>query len=279
MKPFTLSLAGHGVILAALLVTTFLQACRTNKPKPEQIELFSLIADEEPVQEPAAVADPIPMPPPEKPDPEPEPEPPPPIPEPPKPAPIPDPELDALIQEKKKEPEKPKKVEKPKPEVKKPPEKKPIVPSNKIVQRPVPQQQKKPEPKPVPFDKTRKQVSQDDIRKALSSGTATASATPKGPTVSTSERARCQAIIKQALLSVWERPGQNDAGSRPAFIELTFDATGRVKSHKLASSSGSQIFDNSALAAAQKTKKINNLGADYLKAYNYKVLIDFTLEN
>ncbi len=212
------------------------------------------------------------------PEPAPEPEPDAPL-----PVALPDPPKDAIVIEKKKEPEK-KPPEKKPPEKKppeKPPEKKPFVKGQRVESVPQPKQPKFEElykpydpSKPVSTKPvTDKKLSRAEIDKALGLG-----ATPGTRNmIPEDEISRCVLLVKRAMYDAWEQPGTGDAGSRPALMDIQMDSTGRVVSYRIRQSSGSVFFDQTVLKAAANSAPIRGLTPAFLKQYA-TLTVEFKLE-
>ena len=185
----------------------------------------------------------------EAPAPEPDPEPPKPEPEPPKPDDIALPKPEPKKPEPKK-PEKPK-IEKGKRVVKKPPVKSTVTPKDKP-------------------------LSDAEIQKWL------------GKRVKVGERNSLPkndlslnfSLIKNALYDAWNQPAREAAGFRPAEIAFSIGPGGRIQNPRLQTSSGSEVFDQSALDAVRRTGSIPDLSAEFLREYrNQDLVIEFKLSN
>jgi outer membrane biosynthesis protein TonB len=89
MNPLKLSLAAHATVLLAAFAFSFLHGCASTDNDASELPMFTLISDDEPVDQPddePILEDPVPPPPP-----------PPPPPLPPDPQPIVEPEPDAIV--------------------------------------------------------------------------------------------------------------------------------------------------------------------------------------
>ncbi len=272
------SMALHGVLLFFAVVVPLLPAFR---PKEAAIPLDFTVVLEENLVEPNV--------PPEVAEPEmkkvPEPEPETPL-EPPKPVPLPDPPKNAVIMEKKKEPEKKKESEKkkePEPVKKKPePVKKPE-PFKKgtRIEAPKRPQQPKFEQLYKPYDPSKpantkpltdKRLTRAEIDKALRDGArpGTRNEIPQD------EISRCVVLVRRALYEAWEQPGSGDAGARPALVDIRLDSSGRVVSYRIRQSSGSAYFDQTVLKAAANAPPIRGLSLAFLKQYE-TLTVEFKL--
>jgi len=277
MTPFKISITSHVIIILLTLVFSFFQGCVWSKP-PSDVPMFELLSldandeiEESDVIEEIVVVEipppPLPPPLPEK------------LPEPP---PIVIPEADAIIKDEVKEtppPPQPPKPEEPKKEEPKP-EKKPIQVSNVRVTRDT---QKKPVEKPVekPAEKTpakpaEKTKSFADTHTAVDSKSINVGTpTPGNPNLKATERDRINNAIREALIVEWKKESVSALeGSRPAVLELTLNAAGRVTEAKVTTSSGSKIFDDAAVRAARRTT-IKEVTPAYLREAKNKVIVPF----
>ncbi len=233
----------HVLVVGGVLFYTVLSGCIFKK-QPVEIVEFTIAVD--PVEE-------------EEPEPEPkEPEPPKPAPEPPKPD-------DIAIPKPKPDPPKPK----PKPEPPKPkPKPKPKIEKGKRVTKKSPVKSKvKPKDKPL---------SDAEIQKWL------------GKRVKIGERNSLPkndlslnfSLIKNALYDAWNQPAREAAGFRPAEVIFSIGPGGRVQNPRLQTSSGSDVFDQSALEAVRRTGSIPGLSAAFLQEYrNQDIVIEFKLSD
>ncbi|MDD4019438.1 MAG: TonB C-terminal domain-containing protein [Kiritimatiellae bacterium] len=271
------SIALHGVLLLAAIVLPLLPAFR---PKEVVIPVDFTVVLEENLIEPNVPPEVAPQPEkttePEKTETVPDPDPP-------KPVPLPNPPKDAVVVEKKKEPEK-KPVKKPEP-VKKPPEpvKKPEpFKKGKRIELPKKPQQPKFEELYKPYDPskppsvkpvTEKMLSRAEIAKALREGAraGTRNVIPED------EISRCVLLVKRALYDAWEQPGTGDAGTRPALMDIRLDSTGRIVSYRIRQSSGSAYFDQTVLKAAANSVPVRGLTLAFLKQYE-TLTVEFKLE-
>jgi outer membrane biosynthesis protein TonB len=239
------------------------------KRKPVEIPLEFTVVIEQPQETTRVRNDPTP-PKPEPPKPEPpKPEPPkpePPKPEPPKPQPDPPP-ADAVVP-----------VTKPdvKPEVK--PDVKPVpnpTPPKPVFVKGERVVRQAPAPTTLQPVKLARQpmLSAEEIARLLALGARVGEAN----VIPQDEVQRCFLLVKQALYEAWVRPSRNDAGSRPAQIELTFGPGGTIARVRLVSSSGSVLLDRSAEAAGRAAGQVSGLTARFLRDYP-RVTVDFELE-
>jgi colicin import membrane protein len=266
------AVALHGLLLAAAAIVPLVPGCRT---KEIAIPLdFTIVLDANQIDPnvPEETAEPAPKPAP--------------LPEPSKPTPLPDPPKDAVIVEKKKEPEK--KVEK-KPDPPKPPPKKPEPPPKKPEFQKGKRVEAQKKPQPPRFDEiykpydpskptsakpvTDKQLSRDEIEKALRDGAraGTRNSIPED------EVSRCVLLVRRALHDAWVQPSAGDAGPQPAFLDIRLDSTGRIVSYRISQSSGSAYFDQTVLKAAANAQPIRGLTLAFLKQYE-TVTVEFRLE-
>lgn|GEM_PF-849870 len=297
----------HGI---ALLLAIILPLIHFFHFKEKEVPSdFTVVLDENLVEQNVPTPAPSPEPEPTPPAPAPnEPEPksapaeeePAPEPEAPPPAALPEPPKDALVIEKKKP--KPKK-----PPEKKPPEKKVETPTEKKasdkktektaekktaekktfvkgkrVDFPAKPAQPRFEDIYKPYDPSKpvsvkpttdKMLSRGDIEKALGMG---AVAGTKN-SIPEDEASRCFILVRRAMYDAWDQPGKSDAGSRPALLEVHLDLTGRVVSYKISQSSGSGYCDQTVLKAAAKVAAIRGLSLAFLKQYD-TLTVEFKLE-
>jgi len=277
------SLALHGVLLFLAVLLPLMPMFRR---KELAIPLEFTVVLEQNLDEPNVPDEPEKM---KEPEPEPEPDP-----EPLKPLPVPEPVRDAVVMEKKKEPEK-KKPETKEPEKKEPEKKKPEPP--KPVKKPV----KKPEfkkgkrveapkkpPQPrfeemyKPFDPSKavtrkpvtdKKLSRAEIDKALRDGARPGVRNE----VPADEISRCVLLVRNALYEAWEQPGEGESGPRPALLDIRLDSGGRIVSYRIRQSSGNTYFDQTVLKAAANAAPIRGLSLAFLKQYE-TLTVEFKLE-
>lgn len=271
------SMALHGVLLFLAVVVPLLPSFR---PKEVAIPLDFTVVLEENLVEPNVPPDTVKTEQVKPPDPEPEPEP-----APLKPVPLPDPPKDAVVVEKKKEPEKkkpPEPVKKPDPVKKPEPAKKPEFKKGKRVEAPKKPQQPKFEELYKPYDPSKpasvkpltdKKLSRAEIEKALRDGARPGVRNE----IPADEVSRCVFLVKRAMYEAWEQPGAGDAGPRPALLDIRLDSSGRIVSYRIRQSSGSAFFDQTVLKAAANAAPIRGLSLAFLKQYE-SLTVEFKLE-
>lgn len=271
------SMALHGVLLFLAVVVPLLPSFR---PKEVAIPLDFTVVLEENLVEPNVPPDTVKAEQVKPPDPEPEPEP-----APLKPVPLPDPPKDAVVVEKKKEPEKkkpPEPVKKPDPVKKTEPAKKPEFKKGKRVEAPKKPQQPKFEELYKPYDPSKpasvkpltdKKLSRAEIEKALRDGARPGVRNE----IPADEISRCVFLVKRAMYEAWEQPGAGDAGPRPALLDIRLDSSGRIVSYRIRQSSGSAFFDQTVLKAAANAAPIRGLSLAFLKQYE-SLTVEFKLE-
>ncbi len=268
------SCALHGLLLLAALILPLLPFFRRQEitiPVDFTVVLEDNLTPPNVPPEPAPKA-------PDKPVPQTEP-----APNAPPPKPLPDPPKDAVVLEKKPEPEKKKLPEKPKepekktpPEKPKEPEKKPFVKGRRVEEPARPPQPKEDFTKLKPVTTkpvTDAAMSREKIREMLEKG-----AKPGvRNTVPEDEMARCALLVKRAMYEAWEQPGVGDAGPRPTLLDIRLDLTGRVISYRIRQSSGSKYFDQTVLKAAANVMPIRGLSVAFLKQYE-TLTVEFKVE-
>ena len=271
------SMALHGVLLFLAVVVPLLPSFR---PKEVAIPLDFTVVLEENLVEPNVPPDTVKAEQVKPPDPEPEPEP-----APLKPVPLPDPPKDAVVVEKKKEPEKkkpPEPVKKPDPVKKTEPAKKPEFKKGKRVEAPKKSQQPKFEELYKPYDPSKpasvkpltdKKLSRAEIEKALRDGARPGVRNE----IPADEVSRCVFLVKRAMYEAWEQPGAGDAGPRPALLDIRLDSSGRIVSYRIRQSSGSAFFDQTVLKSAANAAPIRGLSLAFLKQYE-SLTVEFKLE-
>lgn len=206
---------------------------------------------------------------------------------------ISDPEPQKKEPEVKEEPRKddiPAVVPEKKPEVKpkpKPPEKKPEV---KPKPKPKPPE-KKPETKPKPKPQMEKGKRINNVPKttkfegkqvltpkqladALKNGAVVGSTT----SIPADELSRNISILKREITKAWLRPSRENAGRLPAVIRFSLWEGGRVSSPVLVSSSGSKVFDDSAIAAVRSVGRVDNLSYRFIKE-NSVIELEFSFDD
>ena len=237
----------HVLVIGGVLFYAVLRGCLFKK-QPIEIVEFTIAVD--PVEEePPAPKEPEPKPQP-KPDPRPN-------------------QDDIAVQKKKPEP--PKKQPDPPKEQKKPEPKKPekhkIEKGKRVVKKPPVKSTVTPKDKPL---------SDAEIQKWL------------GKRVKVGERNSLPkndlslnfSLIKNALYDAWNQPAREAAGFRPAEIAFSIGPGGRIQNPRLQTSSGSEVFDQSALDAFRRTGSIPDLSAEFLREYrNQDLVIEFKLSN
>ncbi len=255
------SLAGHGAVV--LLAVGVALCSGWVRRKPVEIPLvFTVVVEEPQDQAPRQTTSrPRPKPPAD----------------PPKPPPAPAPPAEATVPVVKPEPVKPKpRPDPPRPELEKP---KPQPDSGKP--KPADSGFKKGErvvrrvPVNVPPVKLARQpmLSAEEIARLLAAGARVG----EENVLPQSEVQRCFLLVKEALYNAWSRPARNDAGPRPAQIELAFGPGGVVRDVRLVRSSGSALHDRSAMAAGRAVGRVDGLTARFLRDYA-RVTVDFELE-
>ncbi len=270
---FQLSLVGHVTICVVALLVAFLHGCISADKKPD-VPMFTLIAIDTPADEPEVKDEPIVK------------EDPPPPPPPPEPPPLPPPktivddDVDALIKDKQKDPPKidkppvkePPKIDPPKPDPPKPDPPKPTIKvSNKRVTRTNTQPQPPPKPKEPSFDTTHRRMTDEEMKNAIA-GSIT---TQGNPQLSSNEKNRIIGFIASALKNEWVKESVGALeGTRPALVEITLDAKGRVTDAKIITSSGSPLYDEAAKRAALRTR-IPEVTPAFLKEANNKIRVPF----
>ena len=271
------SMALHGVLLFLAVVVPLLPSFR---PTEVAFPLDFTVVLEENLVEPNVPPDTVKAEQVKPPDPEPEPEP-----APLKPVPLPDPPKDAVVVEKKKEPEKkklPEPVKKPDPVKKPEPAKKTEFKKGKRVEAPKKPQQPKFEELYKPYDPSKpasvkpltdKKLSRAEIEKALRDGARPGVRNE----IPADEISRCVFLVKRAMYEAWEQPGAGDAGPRPALLDIRLDSSGRIVSYRIRQSSGSAFFDQTVLKAAANAAPIRGLSLAFLKQYE-SLTVEFKLE-
>lgn len=92
----------------------------------------------------------------------------------------------------------------------------------------------------------------------------------------TSEEQMNFSLVRKALYDAWNAPPPASAGYRPAEVEFSIDASGRVSGARIVQSSGSAVFDESALAAVRSIDRIPGLSVRFLER-NRKLTVEFKL--
>lgn len=249
-----LSIAAHAAMIVAIIAGATARGCFRRKQPPEICE-FTIAAD--PFEETDAREnkekprdEQITPPPAPEPEPEPKPEPaapPKPKPAPPKPKPAPP---------------------KPEPAPKPAPARRPPVEKGKRIRRVqrVVKTSVKPESEPLSEAEIRKWL---DGRAPVTVGTRTS--LPKD------ERDRNASIIKKALYGAWRLPSRETAGRRVAAVTIKLGADGALSDPRVVESSGSDVFDRSALEAVRAVARIPELSRDFLRAFP-EVIVEFKLD-
>ena len=247
-KASVLSVIIHVVVIGCLLFYTAIRGCLFKKQKIELVE-FTIAVD--PVEE---------EPPPAPKEPEPKPEP--------KPDPKPKPDDIAL---QKKKPEPPKKKPDPPKEQKKPEPKKPEKPKiekGKRINKPVVKSPVKP--------KEKQTLTDEEIKKWLGKRVKIGETT----SLPQNDLSLNFSLIKNALYDAWNQPSREAAGTRPAEIAFSVGPGGRIQNPRLQTSSGSAVFDQSALEAVRRVGSIPDLSAEFIKNFKGQdLVIEFKLSD
>ena len=244
-KASVLSVIIHVVVIGGLLFYTAIRGCLFKKQKVELVE-FTIAVD--PVEE--------------------EPPPAPKEPEPPKPEPKPVPKLDDIaLQKKKPDPPKPKpEPPKPKPEPKKP--EKPKIEKGKRINKPVVKSTVKP--------KEKQTLTDEEIKKWLGKRVKIGETT----SLPQNDLSLNFSLIKNALYDAWNQPSREAAGNNPAVIAFSIGLGGRIQNPRLQTSSGSAVFDQSALEAVRRVGSIPDLTPEFINQFKGQDLtIEFKLSD
>lgn len=177
-------------------------------------------------------------------------------------------DIPAVVPDKPKPRPKPEPKPKPKPEPKPKPKPKPEMKKGTRVENKV----KLPQPKFKPEE--RQKLTDEEIRRALSNGAVI------GPTTSIpkDEVSRNMSILKRELTKAWLKPGKEDEGWRPASVQFSLGAGGRISSPVLVTSSGNAKFDDSVLNAVKAVLRVDGLSPQFIKAYP-ELVIDFSFKD
>ncbi len=280
MKYFSASLISiilHILVIGGILFYAFCHSCRSKKQPgeqttvPSQIELGAAVPAKAPELAPKAppkqpnssdIAIPTPEPKVKPPKVEPKPEP--------KVEPKPEPKV-----EPKPEPKPEPKVE-PKPKKPQPkPQPKPVTPVEKgpRVRKPV-----SPSSNPPPTPPTSPTMTEEELKEWL--GDKVRINPGEQQPRAKNDPNPSIAIIKKTLYNAWNQPTREAAGIRPAEVVFSIGADGRIQNPRIQTSSGSEVFDQSVLAAFRGTGSIPGLPAEFLREYqNRDILIEFKLSN
>ena len=101
------------------------------------------------------------------------------------------------------------------------------------------------------------------------------------PTLTATENQRIIAAISKALKIEWDKetiPQLEMAGNPPPVVEITIAPNGRVTDAKIATPSGSKLYDEAALRAAHRAN-IPEVTLPFLKENKNKVLVRFKFQN
>ena len=241
-KASVLSVIIHVVVIGGLLFYTAIRGCLFKKQKVELVE-FTIAVD--PVEE--------------------EPPPAPKEPEPPKPEPKPEPKPDDIALPKPKPKPKPPEP-KPKPEPKKP--EKPKIEKGKRINKPVVKSTIKP--------KEKQTLTDEEIKKWLGKRVKIGETT----SLPQNDLSLNFSLIKNALYDAWNQPSREAAGTRPAEIAFSVGPGGRIQNPRLQTSSGSAVFDQSALEAVRRVGSIPDLSAEFINTFKGQDLtIEFKLSD
>ena len=241
-KASVLSVIIHVVVIGGLLFYTAIRGCLFKKQKVELVE-FTIAVD--PVEE--------------------EPPPAPKEPEPPKPEPKPEPKPDDIALPKPKPKPKPPEP-KPKPEPKKP--EKPKIEKGKRINKPVVKSTIKP--------KEKQTLTDEEIKKWLGKRVKIGETT----SLPQNDLSLNFSLIKNTLYDAWNQPSREAAGTRPAEIAFSVGPGGRIQNPRLQTSSGSAVFDQSALEAVRRVGSIPDLSAEFINTFKGQDLtIEFKLSD
>jgi TonB family protein len=117
-----------------------------------------------------------------------------------------------------------------------------------------------------------KQLSEAEIQKLLAEG-----ATAGDYTSIPDKDSRCLALIQKTLYAAWVQPSSEAAGGAVALLNVAFEPSGRVRSCKLQSPSGSAALDASVQQVAQSITRIHGLTPDFVRRHA-TVSVSFTVE-
>ena len=248
-KASVLSVIIHVVVIGGLLFYTAIRGCLFKKQKVELVE-FTIAVD--PVEE---------EPPPAPKEPEPKPEP--------KPDPKPKPDDIAL---QKKKPDPPKKKPDPPKEQKKPESKKPEKPKIEKGKRIT----KTPPVKSTVKPREKQTLTDEEIKKWLGKRVKIGETT----SLPQNDLSLNFSLIKNALYDAWNQPSREAAGFRPAEIAFSVGPGGRIQNPRIQTSSGSAVFDQSALEAVRRVGSIPDLTSEFINNFKGQdLVIEFKLSD
>lgn len=74
-------------------------------------------------------------------------------------------------------------------------------------------------------------------------------------------------LIMNAMKKSWVLPPRSADGTRPAQVEISIGPGGAISNPRIAQSSGSRMFDDSALDAVRNTPRVYGLSPEFIAAY------------
>lgn len=234
-----ISVIAHVAVFIIAISYAAISGCRFKKQKVELVE-FTIAVDQFIEEEPPAPKEEVKKSPPEPP---------------PK-------KDDIAIKKEPKKPE-PKKPEPKKPEPKKA---KPKIEKGKRVTKPVVKSDIKP--------KTKQTLSDAEIQKWLNKRVKIGETT----SLPQNDLSLNFSILKNAIDTAWYQPPREAAGFRPAEITFNIGPGGRISNPRIAISSGSVVFDKSAIDAINRIGSLPDLSAEFIKQYK-ELTIEFKLKD
>ena len=257
------SILGHVIVIALCVSYASVKGCHIRKQsnEVEWVDVDSVVKETPKDDTPKSQTS-VPQPPPTPPVPQPEPAP---LPEPPpEPAPPPPPEPAPQPKQPPSLPTPPSPEPAPKPK----PERKPVQIGPRVTR------QSPKETKPAVQPRTPSTA--EEIEKWLGDrNPITPSPRDKTPP---SDINRDLQIVTKALYDCWNQPPREAAGLRPAKVAFDIDGAGRISNPRIEVSSGSDVFDNSALEAVRRAGVIAGL-SDFLRQCGNGINIDFRLSD
>ena len=74
-------------------------------------------------------------------------------------------------------------------------------------------------------------------------------------------------VIMNAMKKSWVLPPRSADGNRPAQVEISIGSGGTISNPRIAQSSGSKMFDDSALDAVKNTPRVYGLSQEFIATY------------
>lgn len=85
-------------------------------------------------------------------------------------------------------------------------------------------------------------------------------------------------LLQNAIYAAWNQPPHETAGDHPAEITFNIGADGKISNPRVHISSGSTIFDNSAIDALNRIGSVHGLSQEFIEKHKEST-IEFKLKD